>query len=58
MNKFKTNQAVMRAKDSEKIIRTYNRLGRALIEFEASYHAAWVDNVRSAKDGLLVCGPL
>jgi len=34
MKKFKDNKSIMTTKESRKIIRTYNRVARALIEFE------------------------
>ena len=41
MKKFKANKNIMTTKDSKRIIRSYNRVARALIEFETLWHQAW-----------------
>ncbi len=52
MKKFKVNKTIMATKDSRKIIRTYNRVARALIEFETLWHQAWVRSIEAGKSGL------
>jgi dynein heavy chain len=38
MRNFKSNKNIMGTKDSKKIIKSYNRVARALIEFETLWH--------------------
>jgi len=52
MKKFKDNKSIMTTKESRKIIRTYNRVARALIEFETLWHHAWCKSIEPAKSGL------
>eukprot|EP00741_Cyanophora_paradoxa_P017811 tig00021017_g17202.t1 len=52
MKKFQTNKNIMTTKESKKIIRTYNRVARALIEFETLWHYAWCRSIETAKAGL------
>ena len=52
MKKLKANKTIMATKDSRKIIRTYNRVARALIEFETLWHQAWVRSIEAGKSGL------
>ncbi|SCU69962.1 Cytoplasmic dynein 2 heavy chain (DYNC2H1), putative [Trypanosoma equiperdum] len=53
MDKFKTNRTIMaNTKDSKKVIRTYNRVSVALIEFEAIWVDAWKRSIESSKAGL------
>ena len=42
----------MTTKESKKIIRTYNKVARALIEFETLWHHAWCKSIEAAKSGL------
>mmetsp|Transcript_13743 Transcript_13743/g.31844 ORF Transcript_13743/g.31844 Transcript_13743/m.31844 type:complete len:4493 (+) Transcript_13743:136-13614(+) len=52
MKKFKANKNIMTTKESKKIIRTYNKVARALIEFETLWHHAWCKSIDAAKSGL------
>ena len=42
----------MASKDSKRIVRTYNRVAKALIEFETLWIQAWIRSIESAKAGL------
>uniref|UniRef100_A0A7S0HBM9 Uncharacterized protein n=1 Tax=Hanusia phi TaxID=3032 RepID=A0A7S0HBM9_9CRYP len=52
MKKFKSNKNIMTTKESKKIIRTYNKVARALIEYETLWHHAWSKSIEAAKSGL------
>ena len=52
MRNFQSNKNIMTTKESKKIIRTYNKVARALIEFETLWHYAWTKSIDSAKAGL------
>ena len=52
MRNFKANKNIMATKDSKKIIKSYNRVARALIEFETLWHQAWSKTIEAAKAGL------
>ena len=52
MRKFQSNKNVMATKESKKVIKTYNKVARALIEFETLWHYAWGKSVEAAKAGL------
>lgn len=52
MNTFKDNKSIMSTKESKKIIRTYNRVATALVEFETLWHRAWCGSIEAAKAGL------
>lgn len=52
MKKFKSNKNIMTTKESKKIIRTYNKVARALIEYETLWHHAWCKSIEAAKSGL------
>lgn len=52
MMKFKSNPTIMTTKESIKIIKTFNRVGKALVEFEELWHEAWCKSVEAAKAGL------
>jgi dynein heavy chain len=42
MQRFARNRALMGGRESKKVIRLYNRVAKALVEFEALWHAAWL----------------
>lgn len=42
MQRFAGNRALMSSKESKRVIRLYNRVAKALVEFEALWHAAWL----------------
>ncbi|CAM39085.2 putative dynein heavy chain [Leishmania braziliensis MHOM/BR/75/M2904] len=53
MDKFKTNRTIMaNTKDSKKVIRTYNKVSIALLEFEAIWLDAWKRSIESSKAGM------
>ena len=52
MRRFAENKALMASKDSKRIVRTYNRVAKALIEFETLWTQAWIRSIESAKAGL------
>lgn len=52
MKNFSQNKGIMTSKESKRIIRTYNRVARALIEFEALWHDAWKGSIEFSKAGL------
>ena len=49
MGRFQRREALMAARDSKRVIRTYNRLAQALLEFEGLWHQAWLRSVDNAK---------
>ena len=53
MQNFKGNKSIMGSqKESKKIIRTYNKIARALIEYETVWLAAWKHDVENLRSGL------
>jgi dynein heavy chain len=48
MQRFAHNAALMGSKESKRVIRQYNRVAKALVEFEALWHAAWLKVKRAA----------
>eukprot|EP00754_Rhynchopus_humris_P030089 Rhum_TRINITY_DN15257_c1_g1::Rhum_TRINITY_DN15257_c1_g1_i3::g.146501::m.146501/K10408/DNAH; dynein heavy chain, axonemal len=53
MQNFKENKSIMGSqKESKKIIRTYNKIARALIEFETVWLNAWKQSIGNMKSGL------
>lgn len=50
---FKDNPLIQNNIEARDIIRTYNRVARALIQFEHLWHEAWLKAVDNAKTGLL-----
>jgi dynein heavy chain len=52
MKQFKSKKNIMTTKESKKIIRTYNKVARALIEYETLWHHAWCKSIDAAKSGL------
>ena len=42
----------MSTKESKKIVKTYNRVAKALIEFETLWLHAWTKSIETAKQGL------
>ena len=53
MKQFKSNKNIMTTKESKKIIRTYNKVARALIEYETLWHHAWCKSIEASKAGLM-----
>jgi len=53
MRRFKTHSSLMyNSKDAKKIVRTYNKVARALVEFETLWHSAWIKSIEAARSGL------
>lgn len=52
MKKFAANKAIMASRDAKRIVKMYNRVARALIEFETLWHQAWVESIEASKAGL------
>jgi len=52
MDQFQTNEATMSMKEGKKIIRTYNKVARALIQFETMWQEAWCQSIEASKAGL------
>ncbi len=52
MRKFAANSTIMATKEAKRIVKTYNRVAAALVEFEALWHRAWVKSVDNARAGL------
>jgi len=52
MVRFSSSAHVMSTKESKKIIKTYNTVASALIEFETLWHQAWCQSIDAATAGL------
>ncbi|GFR42148.1 hypothetical protein Agub_g3000 [Astrephomene gubernaculifera] len=52
MQRFAQNKNLLAAKESKKIIKTYNKVAKALIEFETLWHQAWIKSIEQCKAGL------
>lgn len=52
MKIFKSNTSVLDTLDAKKHIRNYNKLARALIEYEILWYKAWYNVVEETKTGL------
>mmetsp|Transcript_5388 Transcript_5388/g.12712 ORF Transcript_5388/g.12712 Transcript_5388/m.12712 type:complete len:4322 (-) Transcript_5388:507-13472(-) len=52
MLKFAQNKTLMATKESKKIVKMYNKVAKALIEFEALWHQAWLRSIEQCKAGL------
>jgi dynein heavy chain len=52
MKEFKNNTSVLDSAEAKKHIRNYNKMARALIEFELLWHRSWYGIVEQAKTGL------
>lgn len=53
MRRFKTHSSLMsNSKEAKKIVRTYNKVARALVEFETLWHSAWTKSIEAARSGL------
>jgi len=52
MDQFQTNEATMAMKEGKKIIRTYNKVAKALIQFETMWQEAWCESIEMSKAGL------
>ena len=52
MKHFQENEQLMMTKESKKIVKTYNRIARTIVEFETLWHLAWSKSIESSKAGL------
>lgn len=52
MKEFKNNTSTLESAEAKKHIRNYNKLARALIEFELLWYRSWYSIVEQAKTGL------
>ncbi|KAM8811434.1 dynein axonemal heavy chain 5 [Eudromia elegans] len=52
MECFQQHPAVLQTADGKRIIRSYNRVARVLVEFEVIYHRAWLQQVEWTKTRL------
>jgi dynein heavy chain len=53
MRRFKAHPSLMQSsKDSKKIVKMYNKVARALVEFETLWHNAWSKSIEAARSGL------
>mgnify|MGYP002042673385 CR=1 FL=1 len=52
MLKFQQNKNLMQTKESKKIVKTYNRIARTIVEFETLWHLAWSKSIEQSKAGL------
>lgn len=42
MQRFAANRSLLATKEARKVVKLYNRVAKALVEFEALWHAAWL----------------
>ena len=52
MQRFQSNNVILAATESKKVIRLFNRVARTLIEFETLWYKAWCNSIHASKDGL------
>ena len=52
MQRFQSNNVILAAAESKKIIRLFNRVARTLIEYETLWYQAWCDSIEASKSGL------
>jgi dynein heavy chain len=52
MRKFEKMPSLLSQRDSRRTVRVYNKVARALFEFESVWHQSWMQSVESAKAGL------
>ena len=52
MEHFLENESLMSTKESKKIVKTYNRIARTIVEFETLWHLAWGKSIDTSKAGL------
>ena len=52
MKQFEKHSGVMGTKDARRIIKTYNKVAKTLIEFEFLWYKAWIQSIDQAKVGL------
>ena len=52
MAHFQESEQLMSTKESKKIVKTYNRIARTIVEFETLWHIAWGKSIDASKAGL------
>ena len=52
MQIFKTKQELLKSNEAKKIVKNYNRMVSALLEFELMYHRTWFKAVEIARSGM------
>ena len=52
MGHFQENTQLMSTKESKRIVKTYNRIARTIVEFETLWHIAWGKSIDASKAGL------
>jgi dynein heavy chain len=52
MLKLQANRGLMSTKEAKKIVRTYNRIARTVVEFETLWHIAWTKSIEASKAGI------
>ena len=52
MRKFSQNDAIMRSKESKRVVKTYNTVAKALVAFETLWLQAWTKSIETSKAGL------
>ncbi len=45
MNTFQEHDAILQSPEAKRIIKSYNRLARVLLEFKVLYHRGWLRSV-------------
>lgn len=50
--RFAARQTLMATKEAKRVVRIYNRVARALIEFETLWQQAWLQSLEVARAGL------
>ena len=50
--RFAARQTLMATKEAKRVVRVYNRVARALIEFETLWQQAWLQSIEVARAGL------
>ncbi|XP_051466218.1 dynein axonemal heavy chain 5 [Apus apus] len=52
MESFQQHPAVLQTPDGKRVIRNYNKVARALMEFEVIYHRGWIQQMELTRRGL------
>jgi dynein heavy chain len=52
MRRFQGNETIMKSKESRRVVKMYNKIARALVEYETLWQMAWARSVEASKAGL------
>ncbi|XP_048253391.1 dynein axonemal heavy chain 5-like isoform X2 [Haliotis rufescens] len=52
MEVFQEHATILQGPEAKKIIKSFNKLAKVLLEFEVLYHRGWIRQVEAAKSGL------